>query len=207
MIKKRLNELKRVMFLRFSDEEYLRAWSEEGLYPKIHNIIYTLFSSTHEAESVVDLCCCTGLLGQHIKDVNNVSVVAVEGDEAWIERGKKWGTNVETLNLWVLPNTLEVFTSFLKEHKVTGITARRCISEIFGNDDKGRHLKEPNWAWAKIFTDAIIGAGVNEIWIEGRANQGRSTHCIPDTPTEAKCFSSGFKITEEYKTATYLTIK
>lgn len=191
--------------MRFSDEEYLRAWKEDGVWPKIHSTIYTLFSSTYEGRSFLDLCCCTGLIGQHIQDVNKAKVVAVEGDPAWIQRGKKWGIDVPVFELWVLPHTLRSFISFIEQNEVTGIVARRCISEIFGNDEKGRHLKTPNWDWAATFTSAILEAGVNEIWIEGRADQGRSTHCIPDTETEAKCFSTGFKVTDRYKTAAYLT--
>lgn len=193
--------------MRFSDEEYLRAWKEEGNYPKIHDTLYTLFASTYQSKTVMDLCSCTGLLGQRIKDVNKINVVSVEGDPAWIARGNKWGTNVPVLELWILPETLPRFTQFIEDNEVTGICARRCISEIFGNDAKGRHLKSPNWEWAETFTKAILNAGIKEIWIEGRANQGRSTHCIPDTATEARCFGSRFKIEEEYRTCAYLTPK
>lgn len=193
--------------MRFSDEEYLRAWKEEGVYPKIHDKIYQLFATTCESDSVLDLCACTGLLGQRIQDKMGLNVVAVEGDPAWIERGKRWGTNIPTLEVWVLPNTLKTFTDWIRSNEVTGIVARRCISELFGNDAKGRPLKAPDFVWSKVFTDAILDAGIKEIWLEGRADQGRSVHPVPDTETEAKCFFSGFKLDETYKTCAYLTAK
>lgn len=191
--------------MRFSDEEYLRAWKQDGVWPKIHDSMFTLFSSTFESKSVCDICCCTGLLGQHIKDTHGIKVCAIEGDKAWVERGKLWGTNVPTLNEWILPETLPTVLMWLKDHEVTGLVARRCISELFGSDIKGKHLKAPNYVWAERLTAALVAAGIREIWLEGRANQGRSVHPIPSTDAEAKCFESGFKISDRYRDAAYLT--
>lgn len=191
--------------MRFSDEEYLRDWKDNGIFPKIHNNIFNLVASTCESETVLDLCACTGLIGQRLQDKLGLKVVAIEGDPAWVERGAKWGTNIPTLNIWVLPDTLPKVLDWITKNQVTGIVARRCISELFGNDSKGKHLATPNWLWAAEFTEAIVDAGVRELWLEGRADQGRSTHCIPDTETEIKCFSSHFKPYEWYGKCAYLT--
>lgn len=193
--------------MRFSDEEYLRAWKEDKIFPKIHQRIFDLFSMTFEAESVIDLCCCTGLIGQHIKEMHGINVVGVEGDPNWIERGKKWGIELPIYELWITPDTLATFLDIIKKEKVTGIVARRCISELFGNDEKGRRLKSPNWPWAEQFSEKILNAGITELWFEGRADQGRSVHPIPGTDEEIQCFSSKYKLAERYQTCAYMIPK
>lgn len=193
--------------MRFSDEEYLRAWRDEKVWPKIHNNIYNLVASTCEATSVLDLCACTGLLGQRLQDTMGLNVVAIEGDAAWIDRGNKWGTNIPTLHTWVYPETMPAIITFIQKHEVTGIVARRCLSELFGNDRKHNMLSEPNWEWATEFSRIISDAGVTEFWVEGRAEQGRSVHPIPNTTMEAACLESHFEVRETYNKCAYLTLR
>lgn len=192
--------------MRFSDEEYLTDWRDKGVFPKIHQDIFTLFSTTFESDSVLDLCCCTGLLGQHIKEAYGITVVGAEGDPKWIERGRQFGVNIPTLEVFIKRSTLKAFVDWIKSHEVTGIIARRCISELFGNKEDGyTMLTEPDWQFAKQFTEAIVGAGVKELWLEGRADQGRSVHPIPDTETEIRCFTPLFTLQDTYRKCAYLT--
>ena len=87
--------------MRFSDKEYLEDWRDNGVFPKIHNDIYTLFGTTWMNDSVCDLCCSTGLLGQRVKEGFGLDVCSIEGDLKWIERGRKYGINIPCLNLYI----------------------------------------------------------------------------------------------------------
>jgi hypothetical protein len=119
--------------MRFHDESYLKDWSENGRFPAIHDDIFQLFAQTHESESVIDLCCCTGLLGQRVHEVLGVKVCGLEGNRRWIERGCKWGIQYPIIELMVKAPTLPQLSDWLKKNDVTGLLARRCVSELFGS--------------------------------------------------------------------------
>lgn len=188
------------MGIRYNDESHLQKWTDLGTFPRIHDDIFTLFMQTFEADSVLDLCCAIGILGTRIHEKAGISVCGVELLEKNITRAKKWGIPIPILELSIEPATLDEFTRWIRDNEVTGIVARRCISELFGNTPDNR----VDWEWANLWTNAVADAGVKEIWIEGRADQGRSVHPIPDTATEIKCLASRFTPSETYKNSAYL---
>lgn len=191
------------MGIRYNDESHLKNWKEEGSFPKIHDDIFTLFMQTFESDSVLDLCCAIGILGTRIHEKAGVDVCGVELLEKNIDRARTWGVPVEIKQLSIERATLPTFVAWLKHNEVTGIVARRCLSELFGNTPD----EKVDWEWTKIWTGAAADAGVKEIWIEGRADQGRSVHPIPDTATEIKCLSSRYDVRETYKNTAYLKVK
>ena len=188
------------MGIRYNDESHLRTWKDEGKFPRIHDDIFTLFMQTFEAESVIDLCCAIGILGTRIHEKAGVEVCGVELLEKNITRAQKWGVPIPIRQLSIERATLVSFTDIIRERGATGIVARRCISELFGNTPDNR----VDWEWANLWTEAVADAGVTEIWIEGRADQGRSVHPIPDTATEVKCLSSRFSVEETHRNCAYL---
>lgn len=191
------------MGTRYNDESYLQNWQNKDVFPRIHDDIFTLFMQTFESESVLDLCCAIGILGTRIHEKAGIDVCGVELLEKNILRAKKWGVPIEILQLSIEPSTLPTFTDWIKVNNVTGIVARRCISELFGNTPDGK----VDWEWTKLWTNAVADAGVEEIWIEGRADQGRSVHPIPDTKTEIQCLSERYDVDERFKNCAYLKVR
>lgn len=191
------------MGTRFNDVSYLQKWSNGRGYPRIHNDIFELFMRTFESESVMDLCCATGLLGTRINEKLGLDVCAVEAEQKNIDRGREWGISIPILHLFIERQTLPQFVQWIESNNVTGIVARRCISELFGNTPDNK----VDWEWAEIWTNAIANAGVKEVWLQGRADQGRSVHCIPDTETEVKCLSTRYTVSETLKETAYLVLK
>jgi hypothetical protein len=191
------------MGIRYNDESYLAAWRDEGKFPRIHDNIFTLFMQTFEADSVIDMCCATGLLGTRISEKTGIDVVGVELLEKNIVRAKKFGVEMEFFQMFIERRTLPAFVNLIKERKATGIVARRCISELFGNTPD----QTVDWEWSRIWSAAVAEAGIKEIWIEGRADQGRSVHPVPDTATEIRCLESRYYVDETLKGCAYLRVK
>lgn len=191
--------------MRFSDEQYLLDWKNKGRFPKIHDDIFQLIASTVEADSVMDICCSTGLLGQRVSEKIGIDVIGVEGHTPWIQRAKKFGNPLTIVELLIEPQTMDALVAVVAKHKITGIIARRCLSELFGNKGIGVSADKANFEFADVFSATLADAGVEEFWIEGRADQGRSTHPIPDTTTEIRCLQAGFEPAELYRNCAYLT--
>lgn len=154
------------MGIRYNDESYLAAWRDEGKFPRIHDNIFTLFMQTFEADSVIDMCCATGLLGTRISEKTGIDVVGVELLEKNIVRAKKFGVEMEFFQMFIERRTLPAFVNLIKERKATGIVARRCIRELFGNTPD----QTVDWKWSRIWSAAVAEAGIKEILIEGRAD-------------------------------------
>lgn len=190
----------------FSKESYLKDWKERQIFPRIHDDMFRLFSSTFTCSSVLDMCSCTGLLGVRIRDFHGVPVVGLEGNLEWIDRGKKWGVDIETLNCWIGPKTLPVVDDFMKQHKVDGIVARRCLAELFGYGPDGKLRKGgPDYEWAETLTKRWVQLGVKEIWIEGgKPMRNPESHPVPNTDIGITCFSPAYELAERYRECAYL---
>jgi hypothetical protein len=190
------------MGTRYNAESYLEAWTDKGVYPKIHDPVFNLFMTTFESESVLDLCCATGMLGTRINEKAGIQVCGVEWLEKNIRRARKYGVSIPIREMKIERETLNDFVDWIKKNEVTGIVARRCISELFGNTP----TNTIDWEWAELWTNAVADAGVKEFWIEGRADQGRSVHCIPDTETEIECLSFRYTVSEVQGKTAYLVL-
>lgn len=179
---------------RFNDTSYLEQWKKDRTYPSIHSNIFNLISSTVESTSIVDICCSTGLLGQHVSDLG-LDVFGVEYSETSIANAKKYGIEMPIYQMHIDRSSINDLCKLISENGATGLLARRCLSELF----VARDGESIDFDWANIFSQKIIKAGIKEVWIEGRADQGRSTHPIPDTETEIKCLEGFFKVVDKYK--------
>lgn len=189
----------------FDNEDYLIAWKEKGAFPKIHQDIFNLFSFTYECTSVLDMCSCTGLLGTHIMESHGLPCVGLEGDDRWLDRAKKYEIPLPTLEIWLSPDTLPEIINFIKDNKVNGIVARRCLAELFAYDENFKLMKKPNMEWAGELTRAFSDAGVKEIWIEGgRPMKNPESHPVPNTNEGIKCFAPAYKMVERFREVAYL---
>lgn len=192
----------------FDNEEYLIAWREKRQYPRIHRDIFNLFSSTFECTSVLDMCSCTGLLGTHIAEFHKIPAVGLEGNVEWIDRGRKWGITLPTLQCWIGPKTLDIVIEWLEKNKVDGIVARRCLAELFAYDENMKLRKTPDYDWAKVLTGTFREVGIREIWIEGgKPMKKPETHPVPNTIAGIKCFEPNYKPVEWLNECAYLVAK
>lgn len=174
---------------RYDDDSYLEAWQSKREYPKIHKNMYELVTATITSKTVMDLCCSTGLLGQHVADFG-ANVIGVEALQKSIDKAKSFGIEIPLIQLNIDNNSIDVLCEIIANNSVTGIIARRCLSELFVTEDK----TSIDFKWANLFTKKIVEAGIKEIWVEGRAEQGRSVHPIPNTETEIVCLESLFDV-------------
>lgn len=190
----------------FENEQYLIDWKEKGIYPKIHEDMFTLFSTTFECDSVLDMCCCTGLLGTHVNEFYGIPVVGLEGNPTWIERGRKHGVSIPILEIWISKETLPEILEFIKENKVNGMLARRCMAELFAYDKpNGKILMEPDMEWAKFLTESFVEAGIKEVWMEGgRPHSNTDIHPCPTTATGIKFWEPAYKVSEWHRQCVYM---
>lgn len=186
--------------MRFNDPGHLEAWKNEGRFPKIHDDIFALFSTTFEAESVLDLCCSIGLIGQHIHEAYGIPVCRVDGDEKALALSESYGVALPTLHTKVEPATLPAIVTFIRAAQVTGITARRCIAELFGHEASD----VVEYEWGDAFSAAVQEAGVTEMWIEGHARTSVATHSIPTTEGEIAVLGDRWVVDERLREAAYL---
>lgn len=189
----------------FDNEEYLRAWKEEGVFPRIHRDMFNLFSSTFECNSVLDMCSCTGLLGTHIMEYHKIPAFGLEGNETWLARADKWGITLPTLRCWIGPETLDEVVDFIKDNKINGMVARRCLAELFAYDSNFKLMKKPDMVWAKKLTTAFVDAGIKEIWMEGgKPMKNPETHPVPNTDAGIKCFAPAYRVSERLNECVYM---
>lgn len=192
----------------FDSEDYLADWRDRGKWPDIHDEITELVAQTYQGRSVLDFCASTGILGQRLQDQLRLKVCATEWLAESIERGRSFGINVPTQHLRLLPGdgTLEHFVAWLREHEVTGIVARRCLSDVFGGPG-GNPWPAIDYGWAREWCAAVVEAGVRELWHQGRAFSKRSVHPIPNTAAELSCLATHFTVAETTKNCAYVVAR
>lgn len=161
--------------MRFNDDTYLQEWQAEKKYPAIHDTIYKAYlehcgGGTHR---VLDLCCSTGLLGQHILD-NGGSAIGVDCDPKAREVAKRYGISLPIYPLKIVQATLPLLSKVLKENPCQVVLARRCFPEISNGD----------WAWGQQFVRFLHEHGVDKIVIQGRLDKKTNTDMLGEVGKE-----------------------
>lgn len=160
---------------RYDSDEYLKAFKERREYPQIHEDLWSHIYLRGVSGNCLDICASIGLLGQHVADVFPVKVVAVEALQVSIDSGAAAGVTVPTTQMYVTPETLDQFIQIVEENEVRTLLARRALSEVFPAKD------DP---FAYEFCRRIHDAGVNYVYIQGRAVSTRSTHPMKSVEEE-----------------------
>jgi len=193
----------------FDSEEYLKTWRETGRFPKIHDEIADLVAQTYTTkpdEAILDFCGSIGILGQRIQDENKLRVVGAEWLQKSIDSGVAGGVTVRTKQIRVLPtdDSLAEFAAYISEENVSGIAARRCLSDVFGGTTEEKPWDEPDYDFATQWCAAVVDAGVREMWVQGRAWSPLATHPLPHTNSEIACLGTHFTVDERTKNCAYL---
>jgi hypothetical protein len=181
--------------LRFNSIERLRDWQRRGAFPNIHDNIFNVARSYMDGDGVLDMCCSFGLLGQRILEAGSVQeVVGMDADEWAIEQGRSGGISARLFSIQITPDTLSDVVKIIREYKLSVMVARRCISELFG-DDLG---------FGPVFASAIRDAGIREIFLEGRAIVARPTHPIPSVKEEVALFAGCYREVKRIGQCSYM---
>lgn len=169
---------------RFNSTEYLDAWKATGKYPVIHDGIVRLFVAgvQQDVGRVLDLGSSTGLLTRRLWG-KGYDVVGVETSRAAVAAGREAGTYIaegrdapagpEVYRHQLLPGQLHDFGVWLLEHQIKAVVARRVLPEL---DDYG--------VTPAMLSDVLVHAGVEHLFVEGRAPRAHTTHRLPTLTQE-----------------------
>lgn len=161
---------------RFNSTEYLDAWKATGKYPAIHDGIFRLIKQGVEPEvgRVVDLGSSTGLLTRRLWG-HGYDVCGVETSRAAVAAGREAATygsgkliGPEVYRHQLIPGQFHDFALWLIEHEVRVVVARRVLPEL---DDYG--------VTPAMLSGVLIHAGVEHLFVEGRAPRAHATHRLP----------------------------
>ncbi|SKT22812.1 class I SAM-dependent methyltransferase [Mycobacteroides abscessus] len=169
---------------RFNSTEYLDAWKATGKYPAIHDGIVRLFMAgvQQDVGRVLDLGSSTGLLTHRLRHYG-YDVVGVESSRAAVTAGREAGTykrdhdlpgsEPEVYRHQLLPGELHDFGVWLLEHQIKAVVARRVLPEL---DDYG--------VTPAMMSDVLVHAGIEHLFLEGRAPRKHATHRLPTLAQE-----------------------
>lgn len=184
--------------MRYNSIERLEHWQQTGKFPDIHRDIGAMVLSYMQGERVLDLCCSYGLLGQRIlKQCGAKKVVGVDCEDWVVKAAREAGIGIEILEMKITRATFDRMLDFLKEHQITVLVARRCISEVFVDDLE----------WAPEFAEAMRRIGIREVFLEGRAIVAKATHPIPTVVEEVACFAGSYREVKRVGQCSYMVAR
>ncbi|WP_372672559.1 hypothetical protein [Amycolatopsis kentuckyensis] len=165
--------------MRFDDPSYVDAWGRAGVFPRIHQgIVQHVLTETEPVDGhVLDLGACTGLLGRQLAD-NGFTVFAVQepGPAHDLGRGRGVFDPIPVLDLRVTPDTIGTLVAWIEQVDVRTVIARRVFPELW--DALGGK------AGFDQLAEGLADAGVERIFLEGRAVSSRTTHPLGDAARE-----------------------
>ncbi len=180
--------------MRYNSIEHLVRWESTGKYPIIHNKLYKIIERNLRGESVLDLCCSTGLLGQRISSLLGVKTVGIDADITAIENARSYGVDVDIQVLKINPINLDPIMEVISNYKITALVARRCMPELFS----------ANILTAHNFSSHLASADVEEIFLQGRVRTKAATNLLPTLDAEIKLFLKEYDLVERIGDVAYM---
>lgn len=169
---------------RYDGVEKLMAFSENGEFPTIHDDIFGLFTRNVDPSvgNVMDLGASVGFLSRRMADAG-FHVDAIEPDPASIRAGQEYGLyeGIKVKRWKLAAQDYDELVYWLGAKRIKVVMARRVISEL---DTAGMT--------PRLFTDACAAAGVEHLFLEGRAPRQHTTHrldCLAVELTEIEAFT------------------
>ncbi|MBI1213832.1 MAG: hypothetical protein GC190_20415 [Alphaproteobacteria bacterium] len=182
---------------RFDAPELVQRWQQLGEYSRIHDDITHMAMSHLNAKRVMDLCCSTGLLGRRLLDCLKLERVTwVDSSKPAIDAGLAANV-IDCKYAYVMRvdrQSLAAFMGIIGRESLTAIVARRCMPELFGYDlQLGRD-----------FAAAIAGAGVTQIFLEGRVPSPNAVNPLSSIDDEVEIFTAHYKDAYRYRNVAVL---
>lgn len=171
---------------RFNSAAYLDAWKSGGSFPAIHTGLFNLVITevTPDVGAVLDLGSSTGLMSRRLADAG-YTVLAVEGSRAALAAGREAGTYEGILaSHWrLLACSLTEFSAWVELQQIKIVVARRVFPEL---DDYGVR--------PAMLSELFIGAGVEHLFVEGRAPRSAATHRLPTLEYEIEALGDDWTV-------------
>jgi len=180
--------------VRFNSPQHVDTWRATGLFPRIHDDIFQMALSCLQARSVMDLCCSTGLLAHRVSLALTCKVIGVDADREALAYGHAAGCLPLYAHLRIRRDTLNDLAALVTGNRVTALLARRCMPELFGDDLQ----------LAQEFASVMLGAGVNEIVLEGRAQTVNATNALASIHDEIAALAPYYHPVRRYGAVAYL---
>jgi hypothetical protein len=177
--------------MRFNDPEYVAAWRRDGTFPAIHTKLVELVLSKAKGRTFVDLCGSTGLLGRQLVS-RGMTGSAVEASSKAIIGGAYDGAYL-ALELRLTPASLPILISWIRTTGAVTAIARRCLPELA---DAG--------LWPDALGQALIEAGITELFLEGRVVSARSVHKLASAELEIAALAKRWKLVTQVGACAYL---
>ena len=169
--------------MRYSSDEYVKAYIKNGSFPKIHEDIALVARKMPDAGklSAIDLGACTGLLTKRMS-LFFKSVTGIESSDDYISRSVP-GVNIKIFR--ITPDNVSKLGALISGYDA--IIARRVFPEL--HDAKVANFLPP------IF----YKAGIKYILLEGRKKVKRPANPLWNADLEARLFSEYYTVIEQYK--------
>jgi SAM-dependent methyltransferase len=179
---------------RFSDDKHIKNLLEYGTYPKIHDDIFYL-SKFIEADNVLDLGCCTGLLSNRLANIYE-NVIGIEANKSFLNKAIK-KDNIFYFNIKINNSTLDKVKDIIHKYNIDTIFARRVFPELYttGGTELLNNLS------TLFFTSRI-----NYIVLEGRKPVKNATNPYNTLDREIEIFKKHYTEYIRYKNCSILKI-
>ena len=173
--------------MRYNDDTYIKNFIEHGIYPKIHDDIYSL-DRYLDNSNVLDLGCCTGLLSRHLAETHNF-VIGVDSEAKYIEKAIKHN-NIQYIQMEINESTLEDFHKILVCNNIAIIYARRIIPEVYetGGKDLVNHLIQ-----------TMYDSKVEYLVVEGRKSNRNAVNPLKSIEEEVTALKQRYEVIRKYK--------
>lgn len=181
--------------MRFDDDKYIQDVINYNKYPKIHDDIFYL-SKYVDAENVLDLGCCTGLLSHRLSNIYN-NVVGVEANKSFLNKAIA-KDNVKYINLKINSSNLNRLREIMLLNNIDAVFARRVFPEL--HDTGGAELLD-------AVCDMFYRCNIKYVAIEGRKPTRNAKNPLNTLDKEIQCFSKYYTKYKEYKNCCILKLK
>ena len=178
----------------FNDKELLVQFNK-GVFPKIHDNIFKRIISLEHKGTILDLCCCYGLLAERL-NMHGLKTIGVERDYTYIHSAKKRNISTNIYNVDVLKQMKEL-TRIISLNNCTTLVLRRCLPELFGDDTNAGYS----------FFEEMYNLNIDTLIIEGRIYSKRTTNKVGDINREINLCISYFNLVNLSNNIAVLTRK
>lgn len=178
----------------YDNLEYIKTYKKTGVYPRIHN---NIFSQTEyvPVKNVLDLGCSIGILTHRLGNVYD-NVVGIEPNRKSLENAI-FKDNVTFYNFEVNKDKLKLLKKVIEKHNIEAVFARRVISEIYTTGGE-----ELLYELSDLFKECEI----KYLVIEGRIDTKRATHYLNNVDKEIRYFINNYKLINTYNNCRVLEL-